>query len=100
MKINNKILIIILLLLIIFSLYKRNKIEKYENREILTNGSFENGENIVQKSGESGYNNIITLINPSDSEHILKQSSIKNDYQMKEVYYQLTINLMENTSYN
>lgn len=105
---NIKILILIFLILIVFLTLCNNSfkynyenfiIEDFNNQNILTNGDFNNGDNIMQKSGESGYNSIIKMINPGNSDFVLKQTSIKDNYKITPVYYQLSLSLKPNTSY-
>lgn len=79
-------------------IFKNKLFESFTNssdENLLTNGSFSNGQNITEFTGSNGINNIITMNNPSDGDYVLKQ---KQSGEL--TYYKITIDTESNKEYN
>lgn len=73
---------------------------KYSNN-LISNGSFSHGKNIIQKNGESGNNRIIKMNNPGNSSFVLRQSSYSHQSQAShlDTYYRLKLDLTPGQHY-
>ena len=81
---------------------KNNILEGYSNTtlgssgdNLLTNGSFSNGQNVMEFSGSNGINNIVTMNNPSDGDYVLKQ---KQSGEL--TYYKISIDTAPSQNYS
>ena len=64
------------------------------NTNFITNGSFANGNGILQESGSNPTNTIIQMMNPGDTNFVLQQNGNNAEYQIN-----LTTEMIPNTTY-
>ena len=87
------VLIVILITAFIFNFKK--PIEKFtnNNNNLLTNGSFHNGQHLKENQGLSGKHDIIVHPNSGQSSYVLRQSHNRKMDKNAEIYYRKALDI-------
>ena len=89
------LIIFLLLILLIYNIRNTSKeTPKEEFSNLMINGNFENGKNVVNHTNQNGYNKIIMKKNPGKSSYVLEQKKTDNL-----TFYQLLANNEKNCKY-
>ena len=93
------VLIVILITAFIFNFKK--PIEKFTNNKnnLLTNGSFHNGQHLKENQGLSGKHDIIVHPNSGQTSYVLRQSYNRKMDKNAEIYYRVETTLKPNTNF-
>ncbi len=74
---------------------KYNKLDNINMNNLIKNGNFENGNDVLNHVNQSGYNKIIVMKNPGKSSYVLEQKKSESL-----TYYELQVDSDKNNKYN